>query len=653
MRWRLHLTPCLCLPRAQSKGKLLHMTSNQIRQRFLDFFAKREHAVLPSAPLIPEADGGDRNVTLFNVAGMQPLMPYLLGEEHPDGKRLASNQVCLRTNDIDEVGDNTHATFFEMLGNWSLGDYYKEDAIKWSYEFLTNKDEGLGLDVNRLYVTVFAPSTSSGQVGGVKVEVDEEAADIWRGIFNEAGLDPEKRIFYLPSKSNWWTAGPNSPAGPSTEMFYDLTGELTSGLTHDEFVQADDEQKVVEIWNDVFMAYRQENGEVVAELPNKNVDTGSGLERLTAVVQGKRSIFDTDLFLPIIQQIEKLSQLEYGEKSDDYYKEKEGQCWVDVRKKMRIIADHIKAATFLSSEGLTPSNTDRGYILRRLIRRAVAHAHTLGAGQVFSVAGLTDVVVGMYGEAYPELLQKKGDSKNIIDSEEKSFKKTLEQGLKEFEKGERDAFILFTTFGFPLEMTMELAKEKGEDINVEEFEKKMEEHKKLSQSSSVGQFKGGLADAEDPKVVQLHTAHHLLLAALQQVLGAEVKQRGSNITAERLRLDFTFERKMTDEEKAEVEKIVNEKIQESLPVVCKEMPREEAEALGAEMEFGQKYPDMVSVYLIGPASHEATQDNTEKPFSIEFCGGPHIENTSELGVFKIKKEEASSKGVRRIKAVLE
>lgn len=605
------------------------MTSNEIRQKFLDFFAARGHAVLPSAPLIPESDGGDRNVTLFNVAGMQPFMPYLLGEEHPDGKRLVNSQKCLRTVDIDEVGDNTHATFFEMLGNWSLGDYFKEDAIKWSYEFLTNPEEGLGLDVHRLYVTVFA--------GNDVVPQDNESKQIWMQL----GI-PEDRIYYRDSKDNWWTAGPDSPAGPSTEMFYDLTDVGLGDMTAEEFEAADERQDVVEIWNDVFMAYRQESGTVVAELPNKNVDTGSGLERITAVVQGKKSIFDTDLFMPIIKRIEEHSGLEYGTKSDAEYLKEKGQCWNDARKSMRIIADHIKSANFLVAEGLQPSNTGRGYILRRLIRRAVTHAYKLGVHDKPMQLGA--VIAEMYKDTYPELIENRDTIHAVIQKEEKAFLNTLEKGIKEFEKGERDAFTLFTTYGFPLEMTQELAAEKDEEINVAEFEQKMKEHQEKSRSSSAGQFKGGLADANDPQVVKLHTAHHLLLAALQQVLGNEVKQRGSNITPERLRIDFTFDRKMTPEEKVEVEKIVNEKITENLPVIKKEMSREEAEAIGAQMEFGQKYPDMVNVYFVG---------DPDNAFSKEFCGGPHVENTSDLGTFKIKKEESSSKGVRRIKAVLQ
>lgn len=617
------------------------MQSHEIRQRFLDFFAKRGHAILPSAPLVPQLDGSDRNLTLFNVAGMQSLMPYLLGQEHPQGKRLVNSQKCIRTVDIDEVGDNTHATFFEMLGNWSLGDYFKEDAIKWSLEFLTNKEEGLGLDINRLYVTVFA--------GNDVVERDEKSAEIWGVIFRDAGLEPEKRIFYLSSKSNWWTAGPDSPAGPSTEMFYDLTGKLVHGLTHDEFMQADERQDIVEIWNDVFMSYKQEGGIVVGELPNKNVDTGSGLERLTAVVQGKRSIFETDLFIPLLWEIYQGGMQISGVSQDDFYQY--------LTKKEKVIADHIKSVVFLVAEGVIPSNTDRGYIVRRLIRRAVSYLHQ--SGNTVSLGMLVGKVLEIYGSTYQELSLQQEKIKEVFAQERKAFEKTLESGMKKFEKiamtsvagsvmdkilPAEHVFNLITTDGFPREIIEELAQERGLIIFWEQVEKRLQEHQKLSQSASAGMFKGGLANTNE-KTVQLHTAHHLLLSALQQVLGPEVKQRGSNITEERLRMDFVFDRKMTDEEKAQVETIVNEKIQAKLPVVRKEMKREEAEQIGAQMEFGAKYPDTVSVYMIGGEDAHA--------FSKEFCGGPHVQNTSELGIFKIQKEEASSAGIRRIKAVLQ
>jgi alanyl-tRNA synthetase len=470
---------------------------------------------------------------------------------------------------------------------------------------------------------------------------------------------PEHRIYYRDSKDNWWTAGPNSPAGPSTEMFYDMTGEL-GDLSPEEFEAADERQDVVEIWNDVFMSYRQENGEVAAELPHKNVDTGSGLERVAAVVQGKKSIFETDLFQPVIDRIAEFVSLDTEEK----------------KRSARIIADHIKSANFLIAEGLEPSNTGRGYILRRLIRRAVTHAYKLGIHK--EPLELGRVIRSVYVDAYPELNERAASIDEIAQKEERGFLGTLQKGIQLIEDNsmltgtisldETQSFAevgglptpqvffdLYTVHGFPFELAVEemnrVRIEKGNNkipdylqVKLKEgFDKLTKEHQEKSRSSSAGQFKGGLADANDPAVVKLHTAHHLLLAALQQVLGDEVKQRGSNITAERLRIDFTFDRKMTPEEKEEVENIVNEKIQAGLPVVMKEMPREEAEALGAQMEFGQKYPDTVSVYLIGEEGNY---------FSKEFCGGPHIENTSELGVFKIKKEESSSKGVRRIKAVL-
>ncbi len=593
------------------------MQSHEIRQRFLDFFAKRGHAVLPSAPLIPESDGGDRNVTLFNIAGMQPLMPYLLGEKHPYGVRLVNSQKCFRTVDIDEVGDNTHATFFEMLGNWSLGDYWKEEAIGWSYEFLTSTEEGLGLDVRRLYVTVFE--------GDDVVPRDEEAADIWREIFEGAGLDPKKRIFYLSGKSNWWTAGPDSPAGPSTEMFYDMTGTLTEGLTKEEYLQADEDQKVVEIWNNVFMSYKQEGGKVVGELPNKNVDTGSGFERVVAVVQGKTSIADTDLFMPIIDRLAEFTTLDTPEKM----------------RSARIIADHAKAAEMLAVEGLEPSNTGRGYILRRILRRAVTHAYKLGVHN--KPLALGPIVAGIYKDVYPELSEKREQIDAIIHKEEQGFLNTLEKGIKEFEKGERDAFILFTTFGFPLEMTQELAAEKGEEINIAEFEQKMKEHQEKSRSASAGMFKGGLAGHGDMEI-KYHTTTHMLNQALREVLGNHVVQKGSNITPERLRFDFSHGDKMTDEEIKRVESLVNEKIKEALPVIRSEMSLDQARHIGALGVFGDKYESMVSVYQIGEG---------DDLFSREICGGPHVENTKELGKFSIKKEEASSAGVRRIKAVLE
>lgn len=596
------------------------MNSDEIRRKFLNFFEKKGHKILPSSSLVPENDPS----ALFITAGVQPIVPYILQGKHPLGKRLVSVQKCVRTTDIEDVGDNTHLTFFEMLGNWSLGDYFKEDAIKWSFDLLTNKEEGFGLDVNRLYITVFEgdnPSTGSASSPQAELRTgapkDIESVEIWKKV----GM-PEERI-YFRGKDNWWSPGDNGPCGPSTEMFYDLTEEGLGDLSPEEFEKADSEQKVVEVWNDVFMEYQKRNGKVVGKLPQKNVDTGAGFERLLAVLQKKKSIYETDVFISIISKIKELA------KKED-------------KKAERIIADHIRASVFIISDGVIPSNTDRGYILRRLIRRAVRYADILGIeeGKLTEIANL---IGKQYGENHSGVLENITMIKGVIGDEEKKFRETLDKGLKEFEKG-RDAFTLFSTYGFPLELTLELAKEKEISIDVEDFEKKFAEHQKISRTASAGKFKGGLAD-ESEETIKLHTTHHLLLAALQKILGKEIKQRGSNITSERLRIDFSFERKLTDGEKQKIEDLVNEWVSEGFEVVRKEMKKEEAEQIGAEMEFGAKYPDMVSVYFI--------QDKEGNTISKEFCGGPHVKNTNELGKFKIKKEEAVSAGVRRIKAVLD
>ncbi|MCF7831549.1 MAG: alanine--tRNA ligase [Candidatus Pacebacteria bacterium] len=584
------------------------MQSHEIRQRFLDFFAKRGHAILPSASLVPENDPS----VLFNTAGMQPLVPYLMGQKHPLGNRLASCQKCVRTGDLDDIGDNRHFSFFEMLGNWSLGDYFKEEAIKWSYEFLTDKEHGLGLDPARLAVTIFK--------GDENAPYDQESKDIWLSL----GI-PEHRIYALPAGDNWWSPGDNGPCGPCSEMFYDMTGEFVGKeISHNDFLQLIEQEKFIEIWNDVFMEYEKREGKVIGKLAQKNVDTGAGLERLAAVMQGKHTAYNTDLFKDIFEYIK--------DNSKDAF---------DVIP-ARIIADHVRTATLMISDGVIPGNKDQGYVLRRLIRRALVQANKIQSGYSI-LMGLQSTFVSRYEKIYNNLKQNPVHQYEIFIKEIEKFQNTLHNGLKEFEKG-IDPFILATTYGFPIELTEELAKERGINIDRVDFDKKMSEHQKLSQSASAGMFKGGLANTNE-KTVQLHTAHHLLLSALQQVLGPEVKQRGSNITEERLRIDFVFDRKMTDEEKSEVEKIVNEKIQAKLPVVRKEMKREDAEQIGAQMEFGAKYPDTVSVYMIGGEDAHA--------FSKEFCGGPHVQNTSELGTFKIQKEEASSAGIRRIKAVLQ
>ncbi len=591
------------------------MQSSEIRERFLKFFEKRGHKIIPSSSLVPENDPS----VLFNTAGMQPLVPYLMGQPHPMGKRIVNIQKCVRTQDIDEVGDKTHDTFFEMMGNWSLGDYFKEDAIRWSYEFLTSKEEGLGLNPQRLYVTCFE--------GDENAPKDEESAQIWQEIFKENNISGD-RIYFLPAEKNWWSVGEDGPCGPDTEMFYDLTGELTTGMTLEEYKKADDEQRVVEIWNDVFMEFEKKGGKVIGKLKQKNVDTGSGLERVVMAVQGKDNIFDTDLFSPVMDIIK--NQVDrYDDKS------------------ARIVTDHLRTGIFMIIDGVLPSNNGRGYVLRRLLRRAKLKMRNMHEGEfnVLSDGSVFYEIIIKFFEIYKNTtyLNKSEDEVfKVIKDEELKFRKTLENGLKEFEKG-IDPFILATTYGFPIELTSELAKEKGISIDLEDFHKKMAEHQKLSQTSSAGMFKGGLANHNE-KTIRLHTAHHLLLAGLQANINKNIKQKGSNITEERLRMDFLCDHKLTDEEKKNVEDWVNDKIKMKLNVVRREMPLLEAEKLGAEMEFGAKYPDVVSVYFI--------EDKDGNAFSREFCGGPHVENIGDLGVFKIQKEEAVSAGVRRIKAVL-
>lgn len=603
------------------------MTSAEVRKKYLEFFESKDHKILPSVPLVPENDP----TTLFNTAGMQPLVPYLLGKPHPQGKRLANIQKCVRTGDIDEVGDSTHLTFFEMMGNWSLGDYFKKEAINWSFELLTSKTHGFGLDPQRLYVTCFE--------GDDNAPKDQESANIWKEIFEKNNVTGE-RIYFMPTKNNWWQPGPNGPCGPDTEMFYDLTGTLTQGLTKEQYLKADDDQKVVEIWNDVFMEFIKKDDKVVGKLENKNVDTGSGFERVCTVLQGKTNVFETDLFEPIISKIRELSK-------------KQNQ------KAERVVADHIRSAVFLIADGVSPSNTDRGYVLRRLLRRAIRYSDLLemsknGLGQII------EVIIAKYSPIYTNLLTNQSIIQDVIYTEEEKFRKTLEKGLKEFEKG-TDPFVLFTSYGFPFELTLELAKEKGIAIDEVKFKKDLSAHQELSRSGSEQKFKGGLGDTSEMSV-KYHTATHLLHKALREVLGDHVEQKGSNITPERLRFDFSHPQKMTDAEKQRVEEIVNEKIKENLPVKNIILPKAEAEKIGAMHLFGEKYGDQVSVYYIG--------DSLETAYSKEFCGGPHVEQTGDLASlrdpeesptrdenkkrqFKILKEEAVAQGVRRIKAILE
>lgn len=589
------------------------MQSEEIRKIFLDFFKNRNHSILPSASLVPENDPS----VLFNTAGMQPLVPFLMGKDHPAGRRLANIQKCVRTQDIDEVGDATHDTFFEMMGNWSLGDYFKEEAISWSYELLTSVDEGFGLDPERLYITVFS--------GDANAPRDEESFNIWRSL----GI-PEHRIYFMDAKSNWWSPGDNGPCGPDTEIFYDITEEGLGDLTLEEYLRADDNQQVVEIWNNVFMEYEKRDGKVVGKLSQKNVDTGAGLERFVMALQGKNNIFETDLFSSLMENIESLA-ISSNSKSS------------------RIIADHLRTSVFMIGDGVTPSNTDRGYILRRLLRRAIFNTVSKNLTQE-QINSLVDIIINKYQFIYPELQNLSDLIKKEILAEADKFTKTLKDGLREFDKLSNsnisgpDAFKLFTTYGFPIEMTKELAENKNISIDLEGYAEEFKRHQELSRQGAEQKFKGGLADNSE-KTVQYHTTTHLLHQALREVLGDHVSQKGSNITAERLRFDFTHTAKMTEAEKKAVESIVNDKISKQLPVNSIILPKEEAEKTGALHFFGDKYGDQVSIYYIG--------ENLESAYSKEFCGGPHVTNTMDLGRFKILKEEAVASGVRRIKAVLE
>ena len=606
------------------------MTSNEIRQKFLKFFENRGHKIIPSASLIPENDPS----VLFTTAGMHPLVPYLMGEKHPAGTRLTDVQKCIRTGDIEEVGDYSHHTFFEMLGNWSFGDYFKKEAIELSYEFLTSK-EYLGLDKERLAVSVFA--------GDDDAPFDEEAYNTWKNL----GID-EKRIAKLPKKNNWWgPAGETGPCGPDSEMFY-WVGDVKDVPE----IFNDDHPLWLEIWNDVFMQYNKTIDKKFESLAQKNIDTGMGLERVLAVVNSLDDNYRTELFWPIIQKIEELSGLLYGDKSDMECIKEEGQCFVDTRKSFRIIADHIKASVFIIGDerGITPSNTGQGYVLRRLIRIAIRHGKKLGIKSFIKELAL--IVIDMYKDVYPEILTNKDFIVDNLLKEAEKFEITLEKGLKEFERGV-DPFDLFQSYGFPIELTEELAKEKGMKIDREDFNKKLKEHQDLSRTSSAGMFKGGLADSGEEST-KYHTATHLLLASLRQILGEDIIQKGSNITAERMRFDFNWPEKLSNTQLKDVEDLVNKKIIENIPVEMLELPKEEALKIVKNLSFDlSKYGDIVKVYKIGD-------------FSAEFCGGPHAETTGDLAVgrgpdgsirkdmvFKIQKEEASSAGVRRIKAVLE
>ena len=583
------------------------MKAIEIRNKYLNYFKNHGHKVIPSAPLIPENDPS----VLFTTAGMQPLVPYLLGEKHPEGTRLTDYQKCLRTNDIDEVGDNRHLTYFEMMGNWSLGDYFKEESIAMSFEFLTKE---LGIPAEKISVTCFA--------GDEDAPRDNITAECWK----KAGI-PEERIYFYGKDDNWWIAGEEGPCGPDTEMFYD-TGKPACG---DNCQPSCDCGKYVEIWNNVFMEYfKDEKG--YSKLKQHNVDTGLGLERMTMLLEGKETPFETELFAPIMDKLVELQK-------------------VDNIASRRIVAEHLRSSMMIICDGGRPSNVDRGYILRRLIRRMVRHMNKLQIS-LDELSTLIDINVENLKEMYPALEANKETIKNVILEEKDKFVKTLEKGEKEFakevgqvkEQGENTVpgkvvFRLYDTYGFPPEVTEELATENGMKIDKEGFDKLFKEHQEKSRAGSEQKFKGGLASTGEMET-KYHTATHLLNAALKQVLGSHVHQRGSNITAERMRFDFSHPAKMTDEEKQKTEDLVNEWITEAIPVEHLEMKKDDAIKMGAEAMFIEKYGDIVSVYKIGDVS-------------IELCGGPHVSNTSELGHFKIKKEESSSSGIRRIKAILD
>ena len=578
----------------------------KIKDLFINFFVEHGHKQIPSSPVVPENDPS----VLFNTAGMQPLIPYLMGEAHPYGTRLCDYQKCIRTNDLDSIGDTTHHTFFEMLGNWSLGDYFKDESITWSFEFLTKV---LNIPVEKLAVTVFA--------GNDLIPFDEVSYNKWLSL----GIKKER--IAKTTLDNFWIAGASGPCGPDTEIFYFRSNEEAP----ETFDPEDD--RWVEIWNNVFMQYYKDENGTVTELPKKNVDTGMGVERVTAILEGVDDNYKSSIWSDVIDLISKIAGLPY-----------EGN-----EKSMRIIADHIRTAVFISSDpaGIKPSNTDQGYILRRLIRRTIRHAKKLGIDINSNwEEQIARLIIEKYQSYYSELSQNKQVVLDVLKNEKEKFNKTLEKGLREFAKvSNKDidgevAFHLYDTYGFPIELTEELAKDAGISVDTKGFNEKFKAHQELSRTSSAGKFKGGLAGNSEIET-RYHTATHLLNAALKLVVGPDVHQKGSNITDERMRFDFSCDHKLSDEEKQKTEDLVNKWIQEGLDVRVEEMSKEDAIKSGAECMFIEKYPDIVTVYTIG--------DNVSK----ELCGGPHVKNTSELGHFKITKEEASSAGVRRIKAILE
>jgi len=601
------------------------MTADELRSKYINFFVSKGHAQIQGKSLLPENDP----TVLFTTAGMHPLVPYLLGQEHPAGKRLVDFQKCIRTGDIDSVGDPSHLTFFEMLGNWSLGDYFKEEAIKMSFEFLTSP-QWLNIPIEKLGVTVFK--------GEGEVPKDDESAAIWKKM----GI-PENRIAYLPREDNWWgPAGTTGPCGPDTEMFYYM-GDAPCGPDCKPGCSC---KKWLEIWNDVFMQYNKNSSGAYEPLARKCVDTGMGIERTVTVLNGKASVYDTVIFEPIICAIEKASSCKYSSGAN-----------IDIDRSIRIIADHVRSATFILGDpkAVSPSNVGAGYVLRRLIRRAVRHGRKLTSSGI-SLCNIAEVVIDQFRGPYPELEENRIFIKNELNKEEEKFMETLQKGEHEFEKilpnllkdprkimSGRLAFKLYDTYGFPIELTEELAEEHGMTVNRDEFDEAFKKHQELSRSQSGQAFKGGLGD-QGEMAVKYHTATHLLHKALRSILGDHVAQKGSNITAERLRFDFAHDAPMTAEEIKKVEDIVNEQIKKDLTIFMETMGLEDAKAQGAIALFGEKYESQVKVYTIG--------NSVSEYFSKEVCGGPHVEKTGLLGTFKIQKEQSSSAGVRRIRAVL-
>lgn len=579
-----------------------------IKDLYINFFISKGHKQIPSAPVVPENDPS----VLFNTAGMQPLIPYLMGQEHPYGTRLCDYQKCIRTNDLDNIGDTYHHTFFEMLGNWSLGDYFKEEAIEWSFEFLTKV---LNIPIERLAVTVFA--------GNETIPFDEVSYNKWLSL----GIKEERIARTIDD--NFWIAGEAGPCGPDSEMFY--------WRSNDEIPEKFDteDERWVEIWNDVFMQYNKSSDGTITELPKKNVDTGMGVERVTAILEGVNDNYESSIWKDVIELISKISNLPYKGNEQS----------------MRIIADHLRTSVFISADyaGVKPSNVGQGYILRRLIRRAIRHAKKLGIDISSNwEQEIATLIISKYEKYYNELIDNKNIVLEVLKNEKEKFNRTLEKGLREFEKVTKDskdidattAFKLYDTYGFPIELTVELAEERNINVDEEGFKDKFKAHQELSRTASAGQFKGGLSGNNEIET-KYHTATHLLNAALKVVVNKDVHQKGSNITDERMRFDFSCDHKLSAEEKQKTEDLVNEWIKECLPVTVEEMSKEDAIKSGAECMFIEKYPDIVTVYTIG--------NNISK----ELCGGPHVKNTNELGHFKIVKEEASSAGIRRIKAILE